>query len=135
MLLDYNDYSILQSYSNFQSKRQWFLTFKVELEGTAAVLGAALGNVAGTAAAALGTGTAEVRGLSIAHAPRPTRDHLGDTCPTWRKEPDVRRALTLVPSTKATTDDANRRATQRDPYHGEPPQQTITMYNIIMVCT
>jgi hypothetical protein len=49
--------------------RRWFLTFKVELQGTAAVLGAALSNVAGTAAAALGIGTAEVRGISIAHAP------------------------------------------------------------------
>jgi hypothetical protein len=56
-----------------QSKRQLVVP---QLEGMAAVLGAgtsagaALGNVAGTAAAALGTtGNAEVRGISIAHAP------------------------------------------------------------------
>jgi hypothetical protein len=81
--------------------------------GYGVVLGAALGNVAGTAAAALGTGTAEVRGISIEHAPLET---------TW--ELPVRRGgrsrLSTEPQLwyrqrKATTDDVNRRATQRDP--------------------
>jgi hypothetical protein len=51
-----------------------------------AVPGAALSNVAGTAAATLGSGTAEVRGIA---RPTRTRDHLGGTC-AWRKKPDVR---------------------------------------------